>query len=180
MRVIKLFLLSVFFIGLLIFLLSLLLPSRAIVERSGVIDAPIGTVYAQINDLKTWQHWNPWAAPGTAQEIRYSEPAFGTGAYYTWAGVQTDKRITGKVTITNSDSLKGVYYNMDFEGMKSVKATFNLRPATTGTGTAILWRLETDLGYLPWWKFRGFLADRLTGPQLEDGLTKLKSICEGK
>ena len=140
----------------------------------------MATVYSQINDLKTWRAWNPWTAPGIADDVKYSEPAAGTGAYYTFTGVQRENRITGKVSITNSDSLKGVYYNMDFNEMKPVKATFNLKPATDGKGTVIMWRLETYLGYLPWWKFRGFLADRLTGPQLEDGLTKLKNICERK
>jgi hypothetical protein len=180
MRVIKLFLLSAFFIGVLLFLLSLLLPSRATVERSGVIDAPIATVYSQIYDLKTWQQWNPWTSPAAIKDVSYSDATSGAGAFYTCTSIRTDQRITGKVIITKSDSLKGVYYNMDFEGMKTVKATFNLRPATTGNATVILWRLETELGYLPWWKFRGFVADRITGPQLEDGLTKLKSICEGR
>ncbi|WP_090103014.1 SRPBCC family protein [Chitinophaga sp. CF118] len=176
MRFIKLFLLSVFFFAVLLFLLSLLLPSRAIVERSGVIDAPVATVYSQVNDLKGWQAWNPWMA---GQKINYAATA-GQGAYGTWTVTQAEKRIASKVTITNSEPDKGVYYNMDFEGMKSVKGTFNFKPSSDGKGTVIMWRLETQLGYLPWWKFRGFLADRLTGPQLEDGLTKLKSICEGE
>lgn len=176
MRFIKLLLLSFFFFAVLIFLLSLLLPSRAVVERSGVIDAPIATVYAQVNDLKTWHSWNPWML---AQDITYSATTSGTGAYSSWTVTQSDKRIPAKVTVTNSESQQGVYYNMDFEGLKPVKGTFNFKPSTDGKGTVIMWRVETQLGYLPWWKFRGFLADRLTGPQLEEGLTKLKSICEG-
>jgi uncharacterized protein YndB with AHSA1/START domain len=176
MRFIKLLLLSGFFFALLIFILSLLLPSRAVVERSGVIDAPITTVYAQVNDLKTWQSWNPWMA---SQGVTYAVITIGTGASANWIVAQSDKRITGKVTISNTEPNKGVYYNMGFEGLKPVKGTFNFKPSMDGKGTVIMWRVETELGYLPWWKFRGFLADRLTGPQLEDGLTKLKSICEG-
>lgn len=176
MRFVKLLLLSVFFFAVLIFLLSLLLPSRAIVERSGVIDAPIATVYGQVNDLKTWPSWNPWMA---AQEVTYSATAAGNGASANWIVSQSQKRIPAKVIFTNSEPGKGVYYNMEFEGLKPVNGTFNFKPSTDGKGTVIMWRVVTELGYLPWWKFRGFLADRLTGPQLEDGLTKLKSICEG-
>lgn len=176
MRFIKLLLLSAFFFAALLFLLSLLLPSRAVVERSGVIDAPVEKVYSQVNDLKTWQSWNPWMA---SHDITFSPVSSGTGAYGNWVVTQSDKRIPVKVAIANSEALKGVYYDMNFEGLKPVKGTFNFRPSADGKGTVIMWRVETKLGYLPWWKFRGFLADRLTGPQLEDGLTKLKSICEG-
>lgn len=171
MRLIKLLLLSVFFFGILIFLLSLLLPSRAVVERSGVIDAPIATVYARLNDLKGWPAWNPWMA---GQEISYD-----TERTAAWTVVNGEKRIPAKLMITSSIPAEGVLYDMNFEGMKGVKGTFNYKPSVDGKGTVILWRMETQLGYTPWWKLRGFLADRVSGPQLEDGLTKLKSICEG-
>lgn len=178
MRFIKLLFISVCSFAILIFLLSLLLPSRAVVERSGVIDAPIATVYKEINDLRGWPRWNPWTA-AAPQEITYSSPATGTGAYYTWSGIQMEKRISGKVTITDSDLHKGVHYRMDFNAMKPVIAGIELKPSADGNGTAIMWHLETHLGWMPWWKFRGFLADRLMGTQLEDGLTRLKNICEG-
>lgn len=180
MRFIKLFFLSVLCFGILIFLISLLLPSKAIVERSGVIDAPLSTVYAEINNLNTWPEWNPWTAPGVAQKIQFSNPPAGQGAFYTWSGTQQDKPVSGKVLIRESTPQKGVYYNMEFNTMKPVVAAFELKPSVDGKGTAIQWRLETKLGMLPWWKLRGFLSDRLTGPLLEDGLTKLKNICEQK
>jgi len=178
MRFVKLLLLSVLFFGGLIFLISLLLPSKAIVERSGVIDAPLSTVYAEINNLNTWPEWNPWAAPGVAQKIEFSNPPAGQGAYYTWSGVQQEKPVSGKVLIRESAPEKGVHYNMEFNAMKPISAVFDLKPSVDGKGTAIQWRLETHVGMLPWWKLKGFLADKLTGPLLEDGLTKLKDICE--
>ncbi|PWV51439.1 SRPBCC family protein [Chitinophaga sp. S165] len=180
MRFIKLLLLSALCFGVLIFLISLLLPSKAIVERSGVIDAPLPIVYSEINNLNTWPEWNPWAAPGVASNIEYSNPAVGQGAYYTWSGMQQEKPVSGKVFIRESAPSKGVFYNMEFNAMKPISAAFDLKPSVDGKGTVIRWRLETHLGLLPWWKLRGFLADKLTGPQLEDGLTKLKSICEKK
>src|SRR3954468_11584274 len=127
MRFIKLLLLSGFFFAILLFLLSLLLPSRAVVERSGVIDAPIATVYGQVNDLKTWQSWNPWME---TQTITYSATTAGTGAYGNWTVSQSQKHISGKVSISNTEPDKGVYYNMDFEGLKPVKGTFNFKPSS--------------------------------------------------
>jgi hypothetical protein len=180
MRLIKLAVISACFFGVLLFLISLLLPANAIVERSGVIDAPMATVYAEINDLSKWPAWNPWAADETAQEKQYSTPPSGQGAYFTFSGQQREDRITGKVTILKSTPTEGIHYIMEFNAMKPMNCDIVLKPATDGKGTAIMWRLQTHLGYLPWWKLRGFLADKLTGPQLEAGLTQLKTICEGE
>ncbi|WP_343671661.1 SRPBCC family protein [Chitinophaga sp.] len=178
MRLIKLAVISAVMFGVLLFLLSLLLPSKAIVERSGVIDAPMSTVYAQLNDLSKWPAWNPWAADETAQDKQFSNPPTGKGAYFTFSGMQRENRITGKVSIEESRPGSGIRYLMTFNEMRPVNAFFEIKPAADGKSTAIMWRLETHLGYWPWWKLRGFLADRLTGPQLEAGLTKLKTICE--
>ncbi|MBW8684574.1 SRPBCC family protein [Chitinophaga rhizophila] len=180
MRFIKLLLLSAIVFGTMIFLISLLFPSRAIVERSGVIDAPIEKVYAQINNLSTWPEWNPWAAPDVAQKITFADKKEGKGASYTWSGMQREKPVSGTVIITESSPAKGVYYNLDFSRMKPMTGAFEIKPSADGKGTAIQWRLETKLGMLPWWKLRGFLADKLTGPQLETGLTKLRNLCEQK
>jgi hypothetical protein len=176
MRFIKLLLLSGLVFGIMIFLISLLFPSRAIVERSGVIDAPMSVVYAQISDLRTWPSWNPWATPDVAQKIQYAEPSAGQGATYTWSGTQHERPVTGTVTIRESNPQKGIHYELEFSSMKPMTGAFEIKPSADGKGTAIQWRLETKLGMLPWWKLRGFLA----GPQLETGLTKLRNICEKK
>ena len=178
MRFIKLLLLSGIIFGTLIFLISLIFPSTAIVERSGVIDAPMSTVYSQINNLSTWPSWNPWTSRSVAEKIEFSSPATGQGAYYTWSGTRNEHAISGKVTISKSEVDKEVVYNFDFTGMKPMTGVFELKPSADGKATAIQWRVQTKLGMMPWWKLRGFLADKLTGPQLEDGLTKLKNICE--
>jgi uncharacterized membrane protein len=170
MRFIKLFFLSIFFFAIIIFLLSLLLPSRAIVERQGVIDAPITTVYSQLNDLKNWPAWNPWMA---GQQVSFASSTA------SWTVNQEGKNIAGQVTVNTSIPDSTILYTMKFEGLKPVEGIFNMKPSVDGKGTVIMWRLETAVGYLPWWKFKAFVQDRLTGPQLEDGLTKLKSICEG-
>jgi hypothetical protein len=180
MRLFKLALISAVLFGVLLFLISLLFPANAIVERSGVIDAPISTVYAELNDLSKWPAWNPWAADEVAQDKKFSTPSTGQGASFTWTGIQHEDRITGKVTILESHPDKGITYKMTFNAMRPVSAFFELKPAADGKATAIMWRLETHLGYWPWWKLRGFMADRLTGPQLETGLTQLKTICENE
>ncbi|QEH43095.1 SRPBCC family protein [Chitinophaga sp. XS-30] len=180
MRVLKMFLTAVIVLGLLIFLLSLLFPSVARLERSGSIDAPVSTVFAQVSDLKTWPAWNPWDPAyrtGGASMQQYSDPAEGKGAWFTWSNT-AGRTASGRVEIVLADPEKGITYNMTHPAMKPVTGVIELKPTADGKGTAILWRLETQVGMAPWWKLRGFLMDRMFGESMEEGLSKLKMLSE--
>ncbi|NSL87758.1 SRPBCC family protein [Chitinophaga solisilvae] len=174
MRFFKLIVLSVVVFALFVFLLSLVFPSTAVVERTGVIHAPLDSVYAQVNNLKAWEQWNPWSRPDTTAQLVYSQQAEGAGASYSWHGQLN----SGKVMITDSRKDKGVHYQMDIANMRPVKGGIELKPTADGQGTAIFWHMEIKLGMLPWWKLRGFISDRIYGPAMDAGLTKLSRICE--
>lgn len=176
MRFIKLLLISVIILGVVIFGLSLAFPSTAVVERTGVIRAPIDTVYAHISNLKAWDAWNPWTRPDTTATLVYSDPSSGPGAWYSWDGQLN----SGKLTVLDSDPAKGMHYLLDIKNVRPVKGGIELKPTADGKATAIFWHMEIKLGMLPWWKLRGFVADRVYGPAMNDGLTKLSRICEGK
>ncbi|MBC9912869.1 SRPBCC family protein [Chitinophaga varians] len=174
MRLFKLLGISIVVLGIFVFLLSLMFPSTAVVERTGVIQAPIDSVYAQINDLKAWENWNPWSRPDTTAQLVFSAQTAGTGASYSWEGQLN----SGKVTIIDSEVDKGVHYTLDIKNMHPVKGGIELKPSFDGKGTAIFWHMEIKLGLAPWWKLRGFLADRIYGPAMADGLTRLSRLCE--
>lgn len=173
MRLLKLLGISIVVLGIFVFLLSLMFPSTAVVERTGVIMAPIDSVYAQVNNLKAWEKWNPWSRPDTTAQLVYSAQPAGTGAYYSWEGQLN----SGKVTIIDSEPDKGVHYTLDIKNMRPVKAGFEMKPSADGKGTAVFWHMEIKLGLAPWWKLRGFLADRIYGPVMNTGLDRLDSLC---
>ncbi|PSL46419.1 polyketide cyclase/dehydrase/lipid transport protein [Chitinophaga niastensis] len=176
MRLLKLLVISVIILGGMMFLLSLLFPSTAVVERTGAIHAPIDTVYAHISNLKDWEQWNPWARPDTTATLVYSNPPAGAGAWYSWEG----KENSGRVTVLASDPSKGIHYLLEIKNMRPVTGGIELKPTADGKSTAIFWHMEIKLGLLPWWKLRGFVSDRIYGPSMDSGLTKLSKICEGK
>jgi hypothetical protein len=176
------FLAAVAVLGVLIFLLSLAFPSTARMERSGSINAPLDKVYAQVSDLQTWPQWNPWNPGYNSRSnilLQYSEPSNGTGAWYTWSNT-AGSTASGRVEVVTADPAKGIQFNMTDPSMKPVKGYIELKPTTDGKGTAILWRLEANVGLAPWWKLRGFLMDRLYGPSMEEGLNRLRDMCEGR
>lgn len=174
------FLAAVVILGTLVFLLSLLFPSTARLERSGAINAPLTEVYEEISNLQTWPTWNPWdPAYGGKGNIlqQYSKITSGTGAWYTWSNT-VGSTASGRVEIVAAESPKGITYKMTHPAMKPVTGYVELKSTADGQGTAILWRLEAKVGMTPWWKLRGFLMDRMYGGGMEEGLSKLKNICE--
>ncbi|RBL91857.1 SRPBCC family protein [Chitinophaga flava] len=173
MRLFKLLGISILVLGIFAFLLSLMFPSTAVVERTGVIQAPIDSVYAVVNNLKAWEKWNPWSRPDTTAQLVYSSQTSGAGASYSWQGQLN----SGKVLILDSEPDKGVHYMMDIQNMRPVKGGIELKKTADGKATAIFWHMEIKLGLLPWWKLRGFLADRIYGPAMNEGLNRLNELC---
>ncbi len=58
MRLIKLAIISFVAIFLVVFLLSLLIPSHVRVSRAINIDAPVDSVMPQLADIRNWKSWN--------------------------------------------------------------------------------------------------------------------------
>src|SRR5665811_552598 len=61
-------------------------PDDFRVTRSAVMTAPVGTVFAQVNDFHHWETWSPWAKLDPAAKNSFEGPASGAGAKMAWAG----------------------------------------------------------------------------------------------
>jgi hypothetical protein len=77
-----------------------------------------------------------------------------------------------------ANKISTFHYHLEAPDQRPLRGVFYLKPTTSGNGTALLWRLEMDLGYWPWWKFRGFLMDKMFGDTMERGLNQLKERVE--
>jgi len=84
MKVLKIIGIVIGSIIVLLVVVSLFLPSKATIERSVVIKAPVGTIFNQVNSLKTWEKWSPWYKMDTTMKLEYSTPDTGVNAYYSW------------------------------------------------------------------------------------------------
>src|SRR5262249_24408188 len=70
------FLVLVLALGLMAYAITLR-PSTFNLERSAVLSAPPSEVFAQVNELKRWQAWSPWAKLDPNAKNTYEGPEAG-------------------------------------------------------------------------------------------------------
>ncbi len=150
-------------------------PSEFRVARSLAISAPAPVAFAQVNELHRWQSWSPWEGVDPDLKRTYEGPAKGVGAKYSWEGAKT-----GAGTMTITQSREPAVIGIDLEFLKPFKATnaveFTFQPS--GESTLVSWIMtgKDTFGM----KAVSLLInrDKMCGDMFEQGLAKLKAVCE--
>ncbi|HLP76994.1 MAG TPA: SRPBCC family protein [Candidatus Paceibacterota bacterium] len=151
-------------------------PDDFRVSRSATIAAPPDAVFPQVNNLRRWEAWSPWAKLDPNAKATYDGPEAGTGAGFAWDG--NSKVGTGHMAITESRSNELIRFKLDF--LKPFKATneaeFTFRP--DGNQTVVTWSMYGKCNFAS--KVIGLFmdCDKMVGGQFETGLADLKSIAE--
>ena len=152
-------------------LIAAFLPAEYTVSRSISTTAPPAIVFANVNDLKAWDAWEPWSNMDPTIEIRYSKSAIGEGASYSWTSENSGH---GTTSITASEMPNRIATRIDFDGGGG-DGEFLFEPE--GAGTKITWSMRGDLPY-PTGRYFGPLMDSMVGGAFEDGLQRLKTQSE--
>ncbi|MHA3772414.1 SRPBCC family protein [Verrucomicrobiota bacterium sgz303538] len=153
-------------------------PSDFRVTRSATIAAPPEVVFAQVNTLRNWEAWSPWAKVDPAMKQTYDGPPAGVGASYTWSG--NNDVGEGRNTITESRPNELVGFKLDFErpfkGTNDVEFTFK----PEGNQTVVTWAMTGERNFF--FKAIGLFmnCDKICGDQFEKGLSQLKSVSEAE
>jgi hypothetical protein len=151
-------------------------PSEFRVTRSSIITAPAPVVFAQVNDFRKWDAWNPWARLDPAMRQGYAGAPAGVGAVYTWAG--NGEVGEGRMTITDSRPHELIRIRMEF--MKPFAATstaeFTFRPE--GDGTRVTWSMAGENGFMAKAIHMVVSMDRMIGGMFEKGLAAMKAVAE--
>ena len=61
-------------------------PDEYRVERTVTIVAPAGEVFGNVNNLRKWEAWSPWAKLDPDAKVAFEGPEAGEGATMTWDG----------------------------------------------------------------------------------------------
>ncbi len=158
----------------LIFLIvGVILPGEYSVERSITIEAPVATVYDQVNDLEKNRNWSPWEENDPTAEFEYGPIAVGVGAYYDWRG---DEVGTGRLTITAAEPNRRIDTELAFGDYTTAGASFIFEE--TAAGVRATWRVTGDYGKNLLARYFGLLVKGIIEENFERGLENLKRVAE--
>jgi carbon monoxide dehydrogenase subunit G len=174
----KKFALWIFYILLGLFLVfvagGFVLPDKAHVARSTVINAPPEKIFAVVSDLKRTKDWSPWFAMDPQMAVTYEGDTPAVGQKMSWSSQKPDVGTGSQQTIGLTEN-KQVVAALDFGEMGQATATVDLVPEAAGT--RVDWALDVPLGNIieRWF---GLIMDRMVGPDFEKGLANLKAHVE--
>jgi len=151
-------------------------PDEFKVVRTALVPAAPAKVFAQVNDLRAWEAWSPWAKLDPNAKSTFDGPGAGTGAIMRWSG--NNKVGEGSMTIIESRPNELVRFRLEF--LRPFKATntaeFTFQPQ--GGDTMVSWAMfgRNNFGA----KIFGLLmnCDDMVGRDFARGLENLKSAAQ--
>ena len=161
MRLVKLGLISIVGLFLVIFLLSLLIPSHMKVSRAITIYANVDTVKAYVNDIRQWQYWNALLKNENFHSVKFEPSLFSSTEM--------------KIVMLPSDST-GLRTSWERVGQEAVKSGISI--TAVDNSTIVQWYFDLKVKWYPWEKFGSIVFDKELGPPMEQSLEQLKKICE--
>ena len=160
--------------GLFVFItiLSLFIPSRLMVTRAVVINAPADKVFSQVNDLQNWKNWQPVFMKDSAM-IQFDTNAGGISSSCEWEskGKKNRMQVTGREGNVLSAVLKRT-------GENDVQNTISILPLPSSSQVQVEWNVLIKLKWYPWEKFYGIFIENITGEGYEAALNSLKTYTE--
>lgn len=153
-------------------------PSDFRVMRTGAIIAPASAVFAEVNDLRKWDAWSPWAKLDPNAKNSFEGPASGTGAVMRWAG---NKQVgVGSMTIIESRPDEFIRFKLEFLKPFAATQTAEFTFRTEGDQTTVTWSMYGSNNFMG--KAIGLIVncDKMVGGQFEQGLAALKSVVEAE
>lgn len=151
-------------------------PADFRISRSTSIAASPSSLFGQINDLRNFHTWNPWAKIDPAAVTTFDGPPAGVGSSMSWVG--NTEVGEGMMTITECRPDELVRCKMAFKKPMQANhiAEFTFKPE--GHHTVMTWSMSGTNGFL--FKAMGLLmnCEKMIGSQFEKGLANLKALSE--
>jgi hypothetical protein len=151
-------------------------PSEFSVERTTAIAAPAGAVFEQVDNLRKWDAWSPWAKLDPAAKVTFEGPDAGQGAAMGWSG--SEKIGEGKMTIVESKPGEAIKIKVDilkpYQG--SIDSEFGFKP--NGDKTDVTWTMSGHQNFVQKAFCLLMNGKKMMGEDLEKGLAQLKAVAE--
>ena len=162
---------------LVICVVSLFFSTAVTIERSVTVNAPVASVFANVNQMQNWGKWGgPWHEEGMDfnKVIQgYEGPASGVGSTVIYN--QGDGN--GTVKVIESEPNKRIKTLITFAVGGSANGEWKFEEM--GNSTKVTWGLNVNLGYNPVKRIMGNLMfGGKVGPLFDKGLSNLKQVSE--
>jgi uncharacterized protein YndB with AHSA1/START domain len=153
-------------------------PSDFRVARTATISASPEAIFAQVNDFRQWEAWNPWGKIDPAMKVTYEGAPAGTGAIYTWAG--NSQVGEGRMTIAESNPNDLIRISMEFKKPFAGNniAEFTFKPE--GNQTVVTWSMSGKNNLMAKSIHLVMNMDKMIGGQFEKGLADMKAVVEAE
>jgi len=153
-------------------------PEAFAITRSMDFAASPETIFPQVNTLRKWEAWSPWAKLDPNVKNTYSGPESGVGAVMNWNG---NKKVgAGQMTIIESKPSELLRIRLEFyRPMKAVNTVeFTFKPE--GEQTHVTWTMSGKNNFIGKLFHMVMDIDKMVGKDFEKGLASLKSIAEAR
>jgi hypothetical protein len=151
-------------------------PGEFLVRRTATMAAAPPAVFAQVNDFRRWDAWNPWARIDPAMTQTYEGAPAGVGAIYTWAG--NNEVGQGRMTIVESRPSDVIRIAMDFVKPLAGTSVAEFTFTPEGDRTIVTWSMRGEKSFVAKAIHLVMNMDRMIGGQFDKGLAALKSVVE--
>ncbi len=149
-------------------------PADFRIERSATLAASPAALFAQVNDHRKFNTWNPFLKVDPNVKNTYTGPSSGVGATCSWDG--NSDIGAGSATIIESKPGERVCLRMDWkrpmEGTSTVEFTFK----PLGDKTVVTWAMYGKNGFLGKAISVFMDCDTMCGPPFERGLADLGKV----
>jgi hypothetical protein len=150
-------------------------PDRFRVARFADIKAPPEKIFPLINDLKSFNGWNPFDKQDPDIKGAYSGPQQGKGATYAFESRQAG---TGSLEILDATPPATLTMRLLMSRPIAADNRVDFTLDRQGDGTRVTWAMEGAVPFIGKVLHLIFNMDKMVGGQFERGLTDLKAIAE--
>jgi hypothetical protein len=152
-------------------------PSEFAIQRSALVDAPPGVVFANLEDFRRWEPWSPWEKLDPQMERRYEGPSSGVGASYHWRGNRDVGE--GRMTVLKTKPPERLTIRLEFLApfQATNQVVFDVTPDLASM-TEVKWTMTGHNGFVA--KAMGLFVnvEATVSRDFDRGLAALKRVSE--
>ncbi|MGZ5221775.1 MAG: SRPBCC family protein [Chitinophagaceae bacterium] len=169
MRWFKLLIISITILFLLVTAISLFIPFHVRISRATNVRATPTEVWRQVDDMSTWENWNPFFSSLSPGKVSFPGRVGGKpgamqvgGTTIEWKEMKPDEHIA---------IMQKPGYRPILNGWKCIS-----HPGADST--TVQWYMDFHLRWYPWEKFASLLFEQSYGIKMEQGLGNIKKMVE--